>query len=88
MSIMEVYQQDNAMTEGLGTSGRSPAFTATGEEGDPVDVVPTSNDVSDPNPATGRPGTTDIYTVDTVLPIHIVWHDEATAKSTTKYGRR
>ena len=32
--------------------------------------------------------TTDIYTVDTVLPIHIVWHDEATAKSTTKYGRR
>ena len=32
--------------------------------------------------------TTDIYTVDTVLPIHIVWYDEATAKSTTKYGRR
>ena len=32
--------------------------------------------------------TTDIYTVDTVLPIHIVWHDEATAKSTTKYGRQ
>ena len=31
---------------------------------------------------------TDIYTVDTVLPIHIVWHGEATAKSTTKHGRR
>ena len=28
---------------------------------------------------------TDIYPVDTVLPVHIVWHDEATAKSTTKY---
>ena len=31
---------------------------------------------------------TDIYTVDTVLPIHIAWHGEATTKSTTKYGRR
>ena len=31
---------------------------------------------------------TDIYTVDTVLPIHIAWNGEATAKSTTKYGRR
>ena len=30
----------------------------------------------------------DIYPVDTVLPVHIVRHDEATAKSTTKYGRR
>ena len=30
----------------------------------------------------------DIYYPDTVLPIHIAWHDEATAKSTTKYGRR
>ena len=59
MSIMEVNQQDNAMAEGFGTSGRSSAFTATGEEGDRVDVVPRSNDVSDPNPATGRPGTDD-----------------------------
>jgi len=57
MSIMEVYQQDNAMTEGLDTSGSSSAFTATGKEGDSVDVVLTRNDVSDPNPATGRPGT-------------------------------
>ena len=32
--------------------------------------------------------TADIYTVDTVLPIHIAWHGEAIAKSTTKYGRR
>ena len=32
--------------------------------------------------------TTDIYPVDTVLPVHIVWHDEATAKSTTQDGRR
>jgi len=30
----------------------------------------------------------DIYYPDTVLPIHIAWHDEVTAKSTTKYGRR
>jgi len=30
----------------------------------------------------------DIHYPDTVLPIHIAWHDEATAKSTTKYGRR
>ena len=29
-------------------------------------------------------GTTDA----SVLPVHIVWHDEATAKSTTQYGRR
>jgi len=28
----------------------------------------------------------DIYTVDTVLPVHIVWHEEATAKSTTRDG--
>ena len=28
----------------------------------------------------------DIYTVDTVLPVHIVWHEEATAKSTTQDG--
>ena len=28
----------------------------------------------------------DIYTVDTVLPFHIVWHEEATAKSTTQDG--
>ena len=29
-----------------------------------------------------------VTTVDTVLPIHIAWHGEATAKSTTKYGRQ
>ena len=29
---------------------------------------------------------TDIYPIDTVLPVHIVWHHEATAKSTTKDG--
>jgi len=51
MSIMEVYQQDNAITEGFGTSRRSSAFTATEEEGDSVDVVPTRNDVSDPREA-------------------------------------
>ena len=28
----------------------------------------------------------DIYPIDTVLPVHIVWHDEATAKSTTQDG--
>ena len=28
----------------------------------------------------------DIYTVDTALPVHIVWHEEATAKSTTQDG--
>jgi len=32
--------------------------------------------------------TIDIYYPDTVLPIHTAWHGEATAKSTTKYGRR
>ena len=32
--------------------------------------------------------TIDIYYPDAVLPIHIAWHGEATAKSTTKYGRR
>ena len=30
--------------------------------------------------------TIDIYTVDTVLPVHIVWHEETTAKSTTQDG--
>ena len=30
--------------------------------------------------------TIDIYTVDTVLPVHIVWYDEATAKSATQDG--
>jgi len=30
--------------------------------------------------------TIDIYYPDTVLPIHIAWHDEATAKSTTQDG--
>ena len=29
---------------------------------------------------------TDIYPIDTVLPVHIVWHHEATAKSTTQDG--
>ena len=28
----------------------------------------------------------DIYPIDTVLPIHIAWHHEATAKSTTQDG--
>ena len=28
----------------------------------------------------------DIYTVDTVLPVHIVWYHEAIAKSTTQDG--
>ena len=28
----------------------------------------------------------DIYTVDTVLPVHIVWYNEAIAKSTTQDG--
>ena len=28
----------------------------------------------------------DIYTVDTVLPVHVVWYHEATAKSTTQDG--
>ena len=28
----------------------------------------------------------DIYTVDTVPPVHIVWYHEATAKSTTQDG--
>ena len=32
--------------------------------------------------------TIDICYPDTVLPIHIAWHVETTAKSTTKYGRR
>ena len=30
--------------------------------------------------------TTDIYPVDTVLPVHIVWYHEAIAKSTTQDG--
>ena len=32
------------------------------------------------------PTTIDIYTVDTVPPVHIVWHHEAIAKSTTQDG--
>jgi len=30
--------------------------------------------------------TIDIYTVDNVLPVHIIWHEEATAKCTTQDG--
>ena len=47
------------MTNDFGTFRESSAYKATGEEGDTVDVVLTTrpNDVSGPNPVSGRPGT-------------------------------